>query len=46
LPIVSLEIPLSLPTFDVCLTWHDRHSDDPAHQWLRTQIADAVRGVG
>ena len=46
LPIVSLEIPLSLPTFDVCLTWHDRHSDDPAHQWLRTQIADAVRDFG
>jgi DNA-binding transcriptional LysR family regulator len=46
LPIVSLEIPLPLPTFDVCLTWHDRHSDDPAHQWLRTQIADAVRDLG
>jgi DNA-binding transcriptional LysR family regulator len=46
LPIVSLEIPLSLPTFDVCLTWHDRHSDDAAHQWLRTQIVDAVRDLG
>ena len=46
LPIVSLEIPLSLPTFDVCLTWHDRHSDDSAHQWLRTQIVDAVRDLG
>ena len=46
LPIVSLEIPLSLPTFDVCLTWHDRHSDDSAHQWLKTQIVDAVRDLG
>ena len=46
LPIVSMEIPLTLPTFDVCLTWHDRHSDDPAHQWLREQIADAVRDLG
>jgi len=46
LPVVSLEIPLSLPTFDVCLTWHDRHSDDVAHQWLRTQIVDAVRDLG
>ena len=46
LPIVSLEIPLSLPTFDVCLTWHDRHSDDSAHQWLMTQIVDAVRDLG
>lgn len=46
LPIVSMEIPLALPTFDVCLTWHDRHSDDPAHQWLREQIADAVRDLG
>jgi DNA-binding transcriptional LysR family regulator len=46
LPIVWLEIPLSLPTFDVCVTWHDRHSDDAAHQWLRTQIVDAVRDLG
>jgi DNA-binding transcriptional LysR family regulator len=46
LPIVSLEIPLSLPTFDVCLTWHDRHSDDSAHQWLKSQIVDAVRDLG
>lgn len=46
LPIVAMEIPLALPTFDVCLTWHDRHSDDPAHQWLREQIADAVRDLG
>lgn len=46
LPVVSLDIPLPLPTFDVCLTWHDRHSDDLAHQWLRTQIVDAVRDLG
>jgi DNA-binding transcriptional LysR family regulator len=46
LPIVSLDIPLSLPTFDVFLTWHDRHNDDPAHQWLRTQIVDAVLDLG
>lgn len=45
LPIVSMEIPLALPTFDVCLTWHDRHNDDPAHQWLREQIAHAVRNL-
>lgn len=46
LPIVPLEIPLSLPTFDVCMTWHNRHNDDPAHRWLRDQIADAVRSLG
>ncbi len=45
LPIVSLEIPLALPTFDVFLTWHGRHSNDPSHQWLRNQIADAVRDL-
>lgn len=45
LPIVSLEIPLALPTFDVFLTWHDRHGNDPSHQWLRGQIADAVRNL-
>ncbi len=45
LPIVSLEIPLDLPTFDVCLTWHDRHGNDPSHQWLRNQITNAVRDL-
>lgn len=45
LPIISVEIPLVLPTFDVSLTWHDRHGADPSHQWLRGQIADAVRNL-
>jgi DNA-binding transcriptional LysR family regulator len=45
LPIVSLEIPLALPTFDVCLTSHDRHANDPSHQWLRNQIAEAARDL-
>jgi len=42
LPVVLSEIPLDLPSFDVCVSWHDRHGNDPAHQWLRDQIADAV----
>ena len=46
LPIVSLEIPLSLPTFDVNVTWHNRNDNDPAHQWLREQVGDAVRNLG
>ncbi len=45
LPIVAVEIPLELPTFDVILTWHDRHVSDPSHQWLRDQIAEAVRDL-
>lgn len=45
LPITSLEIPLALPTFDVHMTWHNRHGGDPIHQWLRGQISHAVRDL-
>lgn len=45
LPIVSMGIPLTLPTFDVCLTWHDRQDDDSAHRWLREQMVDVARDL-
>lgn len=34
--------PLEVPGFEMCMLWHERSHRDPAHQWLRTQIASAV----
>jgi DNA-binding transcriptional LysR family regulator len=36
------EIPVTLPTLTMALAWHVRHDLDPAHHWLRTQIAAAL----
>ena len=46
LPIRAVEIPLPLPTFDVCLTWHHRSNGDPAHEWLRQQVTEAICDTG
>ncbi|WP_034912375.1 LysR family transcriptional regulator [Erwinia sp. 9145] len=32
------EPPLPLPTISVSVYWHPRNNDDPASQWLRSQI--------
>jgi DNA-binding transcriptional LysR family regulator len=31
--------PLRLPSFGLCLAWHPRFDDDPAHRWLREFVA-------
>lgn len=36
------DIPVTLPTLTMALAWHVRHDLDPAHHWLRTQIAAAL----
>lgn len=46
LPIRAVEIPLPIPTFDVCLTWHQRSNGDPAHEWLRQQVTEAICDTG
>ncbi|MQA84133.1 MAG: LysR family transcriptional regulator [Streptosporangiales bacterium] len=35
-----LEPPLDLSPITEAMFWHPRHSSDPAHRWLRTQIAE------
>ncbi|MEJ7603362.1 MAG: LysR family transcriptional regulator [Kofleriaceae bacterium] len=30
--------PLTLPRFNMALTWHERSHQDPAHRWLREQL--------
>ncbi|QEU96785.1 LysR family transcriptional regulator [Streptomyces kanamyceticus] len=37
------EVPLELPSVDVQLRWHRRLDDDPASQWLRRHVLEAVR---
>ncbi len=39
-PLVVVPPPLPLPGFSIVLLWHERTHDDPAHRWLRQQIAE------
>jgi DNA-binding transcriptional LysR family regulator len=36
------ELPLALPPVHVAMMWHLRHDADPAHRWLREQVAAAA----
>ncbi|KOG87502.1 hypothetical protein ADK38_25070, partial [Streptomyces varsoviensis] len=40
LPLVIWNIPLSLPQSTIAMAWHLRVDADPAHQWLRTVLAE------
>ncbi len=39
------DIPAELPVLPISQAWHVRHDLDPAHQWLRSQIATVVQGL-
>ncbi|MGW1835786.1 LysR family transcriptional regulator [Streptomyces sp. NPDC002067] len=34
----TFTIPLDLPSLDLGMAWHPRHSADPAHRWFRAQV--------
>lgn len=34
--------PIDVPGYEMCMLWHERVHRDPAHQWLREQIAASV----
>jgi DNA-binding transcriptional LysR family regulator len=38
-----LTAPVDLGTFPVEMAWHLRYRHDPAHQWLRSIVADVVK---
>lgn len=47
-PVLGLRIlqpPLELPTFTVRQIWHGRFRHDPAHRFLRSQVAEVARDV-
>jgi DNA-binding transcriptional LysR family regulator len=37
--------PVDLGTFPVELAWHVRYRHDPAHRWLRAQVAEVAREI-
>lgn len=45
LPLVLFEPPLPLPGFRIAAFWHDRHDADPAHRFLRDEIARVSRAL-
>jgi len=40
------EIPADLPTLPISQAWHVRHDRDPAHYWLRRQVAEITSQPG
>ncbi|MEI8633316.1 LysR substrate-binding domain-containing protein [Vibrio sp. PP-XX7] len=41
--LTTIDVPITLPTFDITMLWHERSHRDPSHQWLREQIVNAMR---
>jgi DNA-binding transcriptional LysR family regulator len=37
-----VQAPLAVPGFEMSMLWHERVHRDPAHQWLRAQLAAGV----
>ena len=37
--------PMPIEGFTVSMVWHQRHTNNLAHQWLRQQIIEAIRNV-
>ncbi|WP_371766123.1 LysR family transcriptional regulator [Massilia sp.] len=42
LPIALLDVPLEVAPFSPAMIWHERCHGDPAHVWVRQQLADIV----
>jgi DNA-binding transcriptional LysR family regulator len=41
----SSELPWDAPSRAVQMVWHERHTHDPGHEWLRSMLANAVQQV-
>lgn len=41
----SIKPPFNLPSIFMFMLWHKRHQGDPAHQWVRSQLEQAVGSV-
>jgi len=39
----ALDIPVSIPGFEVRAHWHVRQHDNPAHRWLRSEMFETLR---
>jgi len=45
LHIEAMEIPVSVSNFTLSQHWHQRHTNDAAHAWLRATIADTASSI-
>jgi DNA-binding transcriptional LysR family regulator len=39
-------LPCTAPARTVQMIWHERHTQDPGHQWLRTLLSDTAQRAG
>lgn len=40
LPIKVFPIPITVPTFNICIHWHERYHHDPGIRWMRRAFVD------
>ena len=45
LPLEVRKSPLRLPPFHMRLLWHEHTAEDPAHDWLRSEILACFRSI-
>ena len=43
LPVRLIDPPVELPTFSIGMAWHERVAKDPANQWIRAHVAEALK---
>ena len=43
LPVRLIDPPVELPTFSIGIAWHERVANDPANQWIRAHVAEALK---
>jgi DNA-binding transcriptional LysR family regulator len=45
LRLATFEPPLEVPSFRMAMFWHDRHDSDPAHAFIRREIAQVAAAL-
>ncbi|MDL4817174.1 LysR family transcriptional regulator [Actinomadura opuntiae] len=43
--LTTLPLPLEMPDVPLCLLWHQRHDNDPAHTWLRETATRTLQAL-
>ncbi|MGL5992275.1 MAG: LysR substrate-binding domain-containing protein, partial [Aeromonas sobria] len=41
-PLLQLPLPIALDSISHLLIWHQRHSEDPGHRWLRELLLTQI----
>jgi hypothetical protein len=45
LRLATFEPPVEVPGFEMAMFWHDRHDSDPAHAFVRQEIAQVAAAL-